>query len=503
MRQPLSRMWRSSSYRIHSMAGLVAGLWLLVMGGTGLLLDHRDWRWMWQRTVPQWLVPERIAERAGPGASVRIYRINPVDPDSRLAAGPQGMWWSENSGRSWTKTVFKGGHGTPWIYAVVEGSATGGGPLWLATDDGVWLSRDNGRTAARAALQGIKVNALAGTWPPGELIGVAENPMVFRLRPRGEARVEWLVPPRTAAADDGIGISLLRLVHDLHFGRGLLSGRASLIINDAGGVALVLLPATGLLFHFLPRLWRRGESPAGTRLRRMIMRMLVRLHATFLGLTCLVAVTYLSVTGILINHPEGLDQWMESVSVHVAYLPPAYRGNGLSGRIYAVAGYPNEPEMLSIGTRNGLYTTVDGGSTWRREDLPGHAGPVWNLRRIGDDLFASPNLVRSGKLAWRTVGGPDGYYSDITRTADGRMVWKTYRGIVVEKLHGMARDEAAHPLPHSPGVPWFHVIEGLHTGALIHPGWKWVNDAAAATALVLCVTGVARWFKRTVRSRER
>ncbi|MBI4828715.1 MAG: hypothetical protein HY804_07875, partial [Nitrospinae bacterium] len=43
---------RLTPRRAHKWAGIVAALWLAILGFTGFLLDHRDWRWMWSVSVP-------------------------------------------------------------------------------------------------------------------------------------------------------------------------------------------------------------------------------------------------------------------------------------------------------------------------------------------------------------------------------------------------------------------------------------------------------------------
>ncbi|MBM3515483.1 MAG: hypothetical protein FJX59_17480, partial [Alphaproteobacteria bacterium] len=44
---------------IHKLAGLTALIWLSVLGLTGWILDHHEWRWSHQWTVPQgWASPQ-------------------------------------------------------------------------------------------------------------------------------------------------------------------------------------------------------------------------------------------------------------------------------------------------------------------------------------------------------------------------------------------------------------------------------------------------------------
>ena len=109
--------------------------------------------------------------------------------------------------------------------------------------------------------------------------------------------------------------------------------------------------------------------------------------------------------------------------------------------------------------------------------------------------MGSPNLAKSGSGPWRFVKGAGHMPSDVTKTADGEIVWKTHKGVMVGVADGKFVNAGA-ALPLNPGVPWFYVLDGLHSGLFIHPQWKWVNDIVSIMAMLLCVTGCARWIRR-------
>jgi uncharacterized iron-regulated membrane protein len=83
--------------------------------------------------------------------------------------------------------------------------------------------------------------------------------------------------------------------------------------------------------------------------------------------------------------------------------------------------------------------------------------------------------------------------TDITRDAAGQTLWKTPRGLKV--WDGNRFQDHPASLPQLDYVPWFYVMEGLHSGLLIHPQWKWINDAVALLAVLLVITGLWRWWK--------
>ncbi|MBI4829067.1 MAG: PepSY domain-containing protein [Nitrospinae bacterium] len=295
-------------------------------------------------------------------------------------------------------------------------------------------------------------------------------------------------------------VNLSRFAHDLHFGRGLVAGIGSLLVNDAGGALCVALPLTGLLFWALPLAWKRrgATGKTGHAAQRKTMRWLHLSHAVFMGILALIPVTYLSLTGILLDHREELNDWMRSIQVPRGLLPPVYGMGEWEGEIYSALGYPGEPDKFSLGTRSGLFTTDNGGANWRREPLPGPpACFVWSLRRLGGAALAGgmgcPNYALENG-AWRPVKGVGHMPSDVAALPAGR-VWKSHAGFTLETPGGMKKLD--WPLPAAEGMPLFALVDGLHSGLIFHPQWKWVNDAVAALALVLTGTGLVRlWRKR-------
>jgi len=113
-----------------------------------------------------------------------------------------------------------------------------------------------------------------------------------------------------------------------------------------------------------------------------------------------------------------------------------------------------------------------------------------------------------GVLALGGMGGPnhvwaDGRWrpqpsgahmpSDMTRDEQGRLLWKTRSGLRLRTPTGYRT--LATPVPELGYVPWYHVLDGLHSGMLIHPQWKWINDLVALLAVLLAATGVWRWWR--------
>ncbi|HED52560.1 MAG TPA: hypothetical protein ENI83_03290, partial [Gammaproteobacteria bacterium] len=238
--------------KLHTWAGLGAGLWLAVLGITGFVLEHRDWSWMWQSTAPEFLVPAQIIDKARNG-TVKLYQINPDRPTQRVAGGPQGLWISHDSGQHWQPVVFTASPAMPGINMILDDPETGWSQLWLGTRNGVWQLDPVTGEAQSVALEGRNITTLSKAASPTELLIVVDKSRLFRLDLTGRmppAAID-IAPPAPGQLPTHIGLS--RLVHDLHFGRGLLAAPVSLLINDVGAWIMLLLPIGGFLFWWLPR----------------------------------------------------------------------------------------------------------------------------------------------------------------------------------------------------------------------------------------------------------
>ena len=114
---------------VHKWAGLVAALWIAVLGVTGFLLDHRDWRWIWQTPVPEILLPESLLEESA-RAGFTVYMVSPVDPRVRISAGKRGFWTDQGNG--WSPSTFDGMEGAPQVFAVLPDQKAGWARLFAA-----------------------------------------------------------------------------------------------------------------------------------------------------------------------------------------------------------------------------------------------------------------------------------------------------------------------------------------------------------------------------------
>ena len=485
---------RWTLHRIHKWMGLIAGVWLIVLGATGFLLDHRDtWRWLWQDGMSAALINESVVGKSKTG-HIRLYQINPNNSQQHVSGGLTGLWWSNNKGINWIKTKFIGFEQTPMISSILFSSEN---KVWIASDNGIWLSKNAGISASLVTLKGKWISALDINRTTKILTGVIERSKIFTYAIKTK-KIDYL-NIKTIKADllpRSIGFS--RFTRDVHYGRGVFSIPLSLLWNDISAFAMIVLPLSGFLFYWLPKKWRRDikkKKKISHKHKKQTIRWLFRLHGPTFGLISAIPLVYLSLTGILLDHSNELRTWMKSIEVTQNWQTPVYKLKSWEGEIFGIVNYLDNPEKMSVATRLGLFTTNDNGDTWLREKLfKDKALFVWSIRRDKDNIYiggmGGPNLIKRGESLWAPIKGVGHMPSDITVDNNDNVFWKSRHGLKSEIV------EISTSFPSTNFVPWFYIIDGLHSGALIHSQWKWINDFIAVISIILVVTGCIRWWRK-------
>ena len=142
---------------VHKWAGLSAAAWLLALGVTGILLDHDEWRWQRQMTVPESWLSKRVA-RLLPATVVRYVAVDEAPTNRWLGGSERGLWLSTDGGENWSDIAFTDG-GTPQVLRFArpaDGCLDG---IVVATDDGLWRTAGQGTSIERFALDGMRIAA--------------------------------------------------------------------------------------------------------------------------------------------------------------------------------------------------------------------------------------------------------------------------------------------------------------------------------------------------------
>ena len=154
---------------IHKWAGLIAVAWLSVLGLTGWVLDHHEWRWSHQWTVPDWVTSAQI-DRLVPGTVMRHIEVDPANDQHWIGASERGLWHTGDGGKTWSDIPFAGLSGHPQVFRFVTAGDGGLDLIYMATDDGLWTI-SGGTAAERFALDGHVITALSAGSTATELVG--------------------------------------------------------------------------------------------------------------------------------------------------------------------------------------------------------------------------------------------------------------------------------------------------------------------------------------------
>ncbi len=487
---------------VHRWAGLIALAWLSVLGLTGWILDHHDWRWTHQWSVPDWVTSARI-DRLVPGTIMRHIQIDPSNDQRWIGASERGLWLTENGGETWTDIPFEGESGHPQVFRFVTTETDD--TLYLATDDGIWTLAKGDTSAQPFALDGELVSSLSEGSTATELVGVAHHRAIFRLNTAQPDAATWIDVSDVTVTGLPDTVAFNRFVLDLHVGKGFLPQPWSTLINDYGGIAMGTLGITGFMFWYLPRKWRKQKPNGDLKKRQQILRWLFRSHGPVIGILAIVPILYLSITGIMVDHIFALIDYGKTVRLERESLPPIYQYETLEGEVSYVVAYPGEPEQLSISTRFGVLNSEDSGRSWTRDQtLPNTGGTdagLVNLLREGDMLFVGIGTVgnayrKIGEETWTFLEMPADHLAmtDASRSGD---TWYLKNSRMISKgTLDTPFEPSGVAYPPIQGTTFFLFLADIHTGNIVHTEFIWVNDLVALMAIILALTGPIAWWKR-------
>jgi hypothetical protein len=493
---------RRITRKVHRWAGLAAMAWLVVLGATGIVLDHPEWRWAKQVTLTEAWGSQHVLQDEVRGIILRQFTINPDNGDQMIAGGERGLWRSADGGATWTPVAYDAYNGVPRLLALVAEPADPWHRLYLGTDDGIWVVDGGEGPARRFALDGEVLTHLSEGASDDELLGVIDNTTIVRLDKNEPERANWIDMKTASVTGLPPAISLSRVLTDLHFGNGIFKGGLSVLVSDLAGAAIVLLCLTGLLQWLLPRRWRKRAS-GGTPQRQTTMRWLFRAHAPLVGLVAIIPILYLSVSGIVFDHPGEIMDVTTPMEVPRTLLTAAYGPRNFGGEIKNVAIDSSNGRIAAM-TRFGLIQSINGGSPWAFvADAPLSAhkkgGLISILRKQGATFLGThggPNYVRyDGSDEWTLIPNLRTLILDGVKIGD-EWTFKGSRGFVRGTLDEGEWRRIEVSLPDISGMPVYNFLVDLHTGLMFHDQFIWLNDVVALAAIFLVLSGFINWLYR-------
>ncbi|MEQ9110353.1 MAG: PepSY domain-containing protein [Rhodospirillaceae bacterium] len=489
----------------HRWIGLATFVWIAVLGFTGVVLDHPEWRWARQVTVTERFASDHLMQDQVIGNIARYFQVNPENADHMITGSGRGLWRTTNGGKNWTPVEFADYRGTPMVEAIIPAPSDPWNTLWLGTDDGLWLVSGAGGNATQVALSGEHITSLDLDARPGHLVGIVEKTTLFVINPDEPENVQWTRPGDVNIPNLPDKVGMARLMIDLHLGEGFTGGRTSMWWSDYGGVVMIILAITGLLYWLFPKRWKNRERRQKVRktVRVQSMKWLYNLHSPVLGVIAVVPIIYLSISGIYIDHAEWFVTNTKDVTMDRDFMPSMYNMTDLTWQLDSLAASPTDPGHLTVMTRMGLIQTKDGGHTWAFDEttpleaykknlIPGH------VHRSGVEfvgVHGGPNYIREdGTDTWETIPSLRMMVMDGTKIGD-TWILKGSRGFSSWKPGESAQklDIAYPPLT---GVPFERFMADLHAGMVFSHHFVWINDAVCILAIYLCMTGLIAWWKK-------
>jgi len=450
-----------TAFTIHKQAGLITGFVLGLLAFTGFFLDHENFNFLWSITVADEFVPQSMVDKKGRG--YEVYKVDPSDPVRIFAGGRRGLFLSGNAGADYSLVLDK------QVFAL-EPERTGDlenyKNLFAATADGIYTSTDAG---LHWILLGLKGKAVESFSVHDQVVhAVVDKRDICRLGMDGAVEKLDVGPVSEYQLPDKVSLS--RLVRDLHYGRGLFSGDSSILINDFASIALLFLSIGGyVIYYYIRKIKQRSKVSRGK------FKLWVSTHSNGWMLLCFIPLSWLLITGVLLDHSQAFRSFMSGTIMNTAYLPPVYRD--LSTDIW---GMDFDGSHYRIGNRLGVFESTNL-HDWVLET----EGFAWRLKRTGKNLYTSgmgtPNsmLTESG---WEKLPGtphmPRDFFLD-----NGEVKYFTWQSADIK-------------LPVLATTSLYHILLGLHDGELLWGQWVWINDISVIGAVLLLVTGYSKWRRK-------
>ncbi|MBD3671265.1 MAG: PepSY-associated TM helix domain-containing protein [Gammaproteobacteria bacterium] len=250
-------------------------------------------------------------------------------------------------------------------------------------------------------------------------------------------------------------------------------------------------------------------------MHRVVLRFLFSLHRR-VGVSLLIFIILLSVSGIMLNHTESfhLDEryvqqgWIlklygiQTADPDTVYTVDEHYLFALDGDLYldseAIAsgfgkliGAMRIAETLFVVSDNKILLLSDNGDVLEQIDglLLGVFGTIDGLGKSGNKLILSIE-GRAQKLDIESLR--------LTHIEDSsRVTWAR-----ATALNDTMRDELPEQVPRH-ALSWERVILDLHSGRIVGGWGVWFMDLVAILLITLSLAGAILWYQRISRSKAR
>lgn len=277
----MSTMVFALSRRLHRYLGLLFFIYLILVGVTGILLNHPAI--ISGLSVPRWMVPSSYQIENWNRGSLRTVVFSKQNPCIAFVAGSEGVWKTTDGGVSF-KTMDSGYppsralRRTNHILLLEDENAA---HLYAATRGGLYVT-----SVVNSAWRRIPL--APGDDHVRKILHIDKRLVVFTtsnvyetdvVNGRDETHFTLIDPNRIHGGTGGFadGVSLVRLMFALHSGG--IWGLPGRLLIDAAAITLMFLSASAIYLWYFPRSIRRAKGvPRKKGLGRKIFPWLFKNH---------------------------------------------------------------------------------------------------------------------------------------------------------------------------------------------------------------------------------
>ncbi len=433
-------------HQLHKLAGLSAGLVLLILGITGFFINHDKWGFLYSTTFTN--VPDTTKE--ADNRLFEAYWVNSNNQNHRIVGGKRGIFETFDGSKTFKKM-------TDIQCLAIKEDQSG---IYAATSDGIYKLVNS--TWHPFSLKGKYITSISLS--ENQIVGVIDKHEVIQVQ-KDSAKILNRSIVKIDSSQLQEDIKLSRFVRDLHYGRGLFDGDISLLINDYGAIVISFLAISGYLIWWLIH---KKTKPK-------LARKLIRWHGNIFIIIAIFPLIILAITGIFLDHSSGLKKFMNSITIPHAILPPVY--NSLEHDIWSV---DYDGNIYRIGNRYGIYKSKNL-QNWELESK----GLAYRMIRDEKVLYVSgmgaPNRIYDG--SWRILKNSPHMFRDILKINN------------VNHYFAINGEETTK-LPKFKEATLYSLMLTLHDGTFFSSWWIWINDYASIALIVLVITGTMRWYKK-------
>lgn len=436
--------------KLHKLGAHTVVFVLLILSVSGFFLNHKSWNFLYYTTFTT--VPKSVIHHDSSLATG--YWIDPLDANHIIAAGKRGIFESNTKGKDFQQRLAVSCNALKYSEGI----------LYAATHEGIYRQDISG-TWSLLALGGEHINAM-GVYA-NRIFASADQSQIVVLDLEGV--VQQRTVPMIKSSELEHEITLARLIRDVHYGRGLLDGIWSLLINDFGTIMLSFLLLSGMVMSVLIYQTRKKIANRGSAIKKIL-----KIHATSISVLAAIPLILIALSGILLDHSKFFTPFLKSVSISPVYQPPVY--HQLSADIWSV---DYDGEIYRIGNRHGIYQSRDL-KEWHFEN----SGFAYKMIRNGATLYVSgmgaPNRILE-KNVWNKLEHSPHMFKDVMEVNGKVQYLKGHKNSV--------------PLPHFQDATLYSILFTLHDGSFFGEWWAYVNDVTAAVLIFLLISGTILWMR--------